>query len=58
LAVPVKDNGKRVFMNCEYLIKEDLDNLFSINILGDRKQVDIATKVIKNYKNKVTFLVT
>jgi hypothetical protein len=46
-----------VFMNCEYLVQENLDTLFGINILGDRKKVGIATKAIKNNENKVTFLV-
>jgi hypothetical protein len=40
-------------MNYEFLIKEDLGGLFSINIFGDKKQIYIATKVIKNNKNEV-----
>jgi hypothetical protein len=45
-------------MNSEYLVQKDLGSLLSINMLGYRKQVWIATKVIKDNKNEVAFLVT
>jgi hypothetical protein len=35
--VSVRDNREGVFMNSEYLVQNDLDSLFSIDILGDRK---------------------
>jgi hypothetical protein len=41
----------------EYLVKIDLGSLLGIGILGDRKQICIATEVIKNNKNEVTILV-
>jgi hypothetical protein len=44
-------------MNSEYFVQENLDSLFSINILGDREQVCIATEVIKNHQNEVAVLV-
>jgi hypothetical protein len=56
--VSIRVNGEKVSVNSEYLIQKDLGSLFSIHILGDRKQVYIATEVIKNNKNEVAFLVT
>jgi hypothetical protein len=44
-------------MNSEYLVQKDLGSLLSINILGDREQVCIATEAIKNHQNEVAFLV-
>jgi hypothetical protein len=58
LTVSVGENRERVSMSCEDLIKEDLGSLFSIDILGDRKQVCKATDMIKNNKDEITFLLT
>jgi hypothetical protein len=44
-------------MNSKYLVQKDLGSLLSIDILRDREQVFVATKVIKNYQNEVAFLV-
>jgi hypothetical protein len=57
LTVSIRDNREEESRNNEYLVQKDLGSLFSINILGDREQESIATEAIKNYKNKVTFLV-
>jgi hypothetical protein len=56
LTVPVRDNREGVSMNSEYFVQKDLSSLFRINILEDREQVCIDTKVIKN-KIEATFLV-
>jgi hypothetical protein len=58
LTVSVRNNREGVFVNSEYFVQKDLGDLFSIDILGDREQVCIATEVITNNKNEVTFLVT
>jgi hypothetical protein len=55
--VSVRDNREGVSMNSKYLVQKVLGSLFSINILGDRHQVCIATEVIKYNKNEVTFLI-
>jgi hypothetical protein len=55
--VYVRDNREGVSMNSQYLVQKDLGRLLSIYILGDREQVLIATKAIKNHQNEVIFLV-
>jgi hypothetical protein len=57
LAISFRANRERVSVNSKYLAKKDLGSLLSIDILGDRKQVYIATEEIKNNKIKVVFLV-
>jgi hypothetical protein len=42
-------------MNIKYFVYMDLYSHSSINILGFRKQLCIATKAIMNNKNEVTF---
>jgi hypothetical protein len=49
LTVTVRDNRKEVSMSSEYLVQKDLSSLLSINILGEREQVCIATEMIKNH---------
>jgi hypothetical protein len=53
----VRENREGVFINSEYLVLKDLDSLLSIDILGDREQVCIVSKAIKNHENEVAFLV-
>jgi hypothetical protein len=57
LTVSVRDNRERVSRNSEWLVQKDMSSLLSIDILGYKEQVCIATEAIINNENELTFLV-